>query len=172
MNRHVVIGVYLGFWAAVAAVVVYIALVIGVQWWQAVLFAFCLFFVVNGSMAYLSMKRRLEATGERPPPYLVYLFFPRGSKQLGAQFQKSVAVPRMARVVLGAPIFVGGLILSAFVVIFSAAGPRAQTLEFVVAFVTVFFGVLGLLFLYVGFRLMVMPDDEPLFKRPWQRGDM
>jgi hypothetical protein len=164
MTPQLFFVVYLGLWAAIAAAFIYFGSLFGVAWWQSILAAFLMFFVVNGSLAYAYTKRRLEAAGERPPPYLVYLFFPRGFRSPAAPIPKSIAFPRILRIVVGAPIFLSGAIFAAFAVSFGVIG---QTLASAVAIV-VLFETLGLFFMYVGFRLVVMRGDESLFKRPWQ----
>jgi hypothetical protein len=168
MSPQVFFPTYLGLWAAIAAIAVYFGRAIGVQWWQALVATFLLFFVVNGTMAYRSMKRRLEAEGRQPPPYLTYLFFPRG-RQRTSPFQQSIAVPRILLVVVGVPIFLAGVILGVFAVSYGLTGVQAQSLGFVMAMAAIW-GTLGVLFVYVGFRLMVVRPNESLFKLPWQKG--
>ena len=123
--------------------------------------AYFLFMVVNGSMAYVFLKRGLEAEGRRPPPYLVYLFVPKG-------IQQSVAVPRVLRILIGLVIFLGGAGFAAFAIILgldstARAHPAGSAVILLVA------GAMGAAFMYVGFRLVVMRADESLFKRLWKR---
>lgn len=157
MKRHLFLAAYLGLWATIAALVVYFGRVIGLQWWLAALVAYLLFFVVNGSMAYVSVKRRLEAEGIRPPSYLAYLFFP-------MRLQQSVAVPRVLRIFIGIVIFLGG---AAFIAVSIILGLdfTARVRPVGAAGVVIVMAVLGATFVYVGIRLMVVRADESLFNR-------
>jgi hypothetical protein len=121
--------------------------------------AYLLFIFVNGSLAYRFRAQQLRREGKQPPSYLWYLFFPKGLRH-------TVVVPRLLRVLLGIVISVGG-------VLFVIGGTlMLKELEFsfilhsirALAAVGVFF-VLGLAFAFVGFRLMIVENDEPLFGR-------
>lgn len=161
MKRPLFIAMYLGIWVAVTAGVIYFGRVLGVQWWHALLVAYLLFVFVNGSMAYVSVKRRLEAIGERPPSYLMYLFFPRG-------IHESIAIPRVLRILVGVVIFSGGAAfgLVAIVLGLQFAG-RPQSVGALALLLAS--AAMGAAFTYVGFRLVVMRTDGSLFKRPPSR---
>lgn len=161
MKRQPVIAMYFGIWAAVTACVIYFGRVLGVQWWRAFLVAYLLFVFVNGAISYASVKRRLAAEGKRPPSYLMYLFFPRGTHE-------SIAIPRVIRILVGLVIFSGGL---AFVLVAMALGlgfiARTQQVPALAPLLAL--AVLGAAFIYVGFRLVVMRADGSLFRRTANR---
>ncbi len=157
MKRQSLIAMYVGAWIAITAAVIYFARAFGAPWWQALVAAWLLFVVGNGSLAYGSARRRFEAEGKRPPPYLMYLFFPAGIHQ-------SIAVPRALRVVVGLVILAGGAVFAVGAVVLGVQlfgqtqAPGALPLLLLSA-------VMGAAFAYVGFRLVVMRGDEPLVKR-------
>jgi hypothetical protein len=146
MKRQLVFATYIayvGFWLAVAAAAIYFGGLFGQPWWKMFLFAYLLFFVVNGSLAYVSMKRRLESEGKVPSWYLSYLFFPRGVPFSSA--------PRFVRIPLGVVIFLGGLI-SVALSVGLVVKPPERTLSVVASIV--FLLVAGGLFMYMGVRLV------------------
>lgn len=157
MKRQLFIAMYLGMWAAVTAGAIYLGRVLGVPSWHALLVAYLLFAFVNGSIAYVSVKRRLEAQGKRPPSYLMYLFVPRG-------IHESIAIPRILRIRVGLVIFSGGaaFALVAMVLGFQFAA-RAQSVGALALLLAS--AAMGASFIYVGLRLIVMRADESLFKR-------
>jgi hypothetical protein len=100
----------------------------------------------------------MRSEGKEPPPFLVYLFFPKG-------MSARVPFPRPLRVIVGFVISLGGaalLVLGA--TIFAAVEFAKLSHPIAAAVVLVLFAALGVPILYVGFRLMVAKDDEPLMK--------
>lgn len=161
MKRQLFKAVYLGMWAAVTGGVVYFGHAWGVSWWGSLLVAYLLFVFVNGSMAYVWVKRRLESEGKQPPSYLCYLFLPGGIRQ-------RIVVPRVVRIVLGLAIFAGGV---AFEFAALVLGPSSTTRVHSVGAVAllVVLAVFGAAFIYVGFRLIVMRENEALLSRARER---
>jgi hypothetical protein len=70
---------YLAFWAAVAGGIIYGIVQAGYATWVGVVFAFLLFAVANGSLAYRARVRQLNLEGKELPSYFHYLIFPQGS---------------------------------------------------------------------------------------------
>ena len=161
MSRTIVAGAYLALWVAVAAGVIYAVSTAGHSFWLGAVLAFVLFFVVNGFLAYRLKSRQLRQQGEQPPPFLAYLFFPKPFS-----FSKKLKLPRPFRVILGLVVvaggalftLTGGLLLANFD--FSKA---AHPLGAVVGLFLLL--VLGLAIGYVGFRVIVVKNDDPLFGR-------
>ncbi len=58
-------------------------------------------FIVNAVFAYRYRSRQMRSEGQEPPPFLVYLFFPR-------PLPSRVSVPRPVRIILGLIILSGG----------------------------------------------------------------
>ena len=144
MKRHLVFAAYIayiGFWLVVASAAIYFGGVLGLPWWKMFLVAYLLFFVVNGSLGYVYMSRRLESEGKAPPSYLFYLFFPKG-----VPFSN---VP-LFRIPLGVVIFLGGLSSIALSVAL-VLNPPERTLSVVASIV--FLLVAGGLFMYMGAHL-------------------
>jgi hypothetical protein len=165
MTPTVIKGAYLALWVALAAGVMYAVMAAGYSFWLAAGLAYVLFFLVNGSLAYRYRARQLKQQGVRPPPFLKYLFFPQP-----VSFTSPVAVPRPVRVLLGAVILVGGALFVA------AGGLILAKLDFSslahpvgAVFMLLALAVLGLAIGYVGLRLIVVQNDEPLFSRGGRR---
>lgn len=161
MSRRLVAALYLVFWAALAALVIYLVTVAGYSIWLGAGVACAMFFFVNATLAYIDRARQLRLQGQAPPPFLVFLFSPTASG-----FSSDVAVPKPVRLVLGAVVLLGGAAFAALgglflvVVDFSTVpyplGARVMLLVFC---------ALGLAFVYIGFRLLVMKSEERLFPR-------
>lgn len=161
MKARLFLVAYVGVWVAIAAAAIYLAVDHGFSWWHAAVPVYLLFVFVNGSLAYPFAKRRLESEGKQAPPYLSYLFFPKGRPQ-------PISVPRPIRALFGIAIFLGGLLFVAFGVS-RASGPNLSSVPHPIraAVLLLVLVAMGLLFIYVGGRLVVMRSDEPLFKNPW-----
>jgi hypothetical protein len=156
MKRYLVLAAYIayiGFWLVVASAAIYFGGVFGLPWWKMSLIAYLLFFVVNGSLAYVNMRRRLESEGKAPRSYLFYLFFPKG-----VPFSN---VP-LFRVPLGVVIFLGGL-SSVAVSVALVLNPPERTLSVVASIVLAL--VAGGMLMYMGVRLVLARSDEPVLKR-------
>jgi len=151
-------GLYLAAWTAIATAVIYVLVRAGQPLWLALALASLLFIFVNGSLAYGVRARQLRREGKQPPRYLVYLFFPRG-------VQSEVALPRPIRIILGIPIALGGALL----LVFSCLMPLSTKLSQVphplgAVVLPLLLASLGAAFMYVGYRLLVMQNDEPLLR--------
>jgi hypothetical protein len=144
---------YIGFWLVVASAAIYFGGVLGLPWWKMFLVAYVVFFVVNGSLAYVNMRRRLESEGKAPPSYLFYLFFPKG-----VPFSD---VP-LFRIPLGVVIFLGGLSSLALSVAL-VLNPPERTLSVMASIALAL--VAGGMLMYMGVRLVVARSDEPVLKR-------
>jgi hypothetical protein len=159
--RGIAVAIFCGVWIAIAAVVIYFVSALGYSFWSGVAAACALFFLLNGSVAYRYRARQLRQEGKEPPPFLAYLFFPKP-----LNFREPVRLSRPFRVLLGIVVLVGGvfLVLASTVILFT---------QDVSKFPHPVGGVIGLVVLasvgvgsvYVGMRLMVITDDEPMFMR-------
>jgi hypothetical protein len=161
MTATVVKGLYLALWVAIATAGIYAAIAAGHPFWLGAALTFALFFFVNGSLAYFFRARQLRLQGEQPPPFLVYLFRP-----APLQYKSRVAVPRPLRLLLGVVIFIGGAFFVLIDVLMLTNLDFSRIPHPVGAVIMLFvLPVLGLAIAYVGFRLMVMKGEDPLFKR-------
>jgi hypothetical protein len=161
MSPTAIKALYLAAWLGVAVVVIHLAMAAGHSFWLAALLAYAIFFFVNGSLAYRVRARQLREQGEQPPPFLVYLLFPRSFS-----LREKVRVPRPVRLVLGIVIIVGGVFFVATGTLILANldfSKIAHPLGAVVMLVAL--SVLGLAIAFVGWRLMVVKNEDPLFKR-------
>jgi hypothetical protein len=154
---------YLALSLAIAAAAIYFAMANGVPFWIAALAAFLLFGWLNGTMAYLGRARQMRERGEVPPPYLVYLLNPTGKP---FSFRDKVAVPRFMRVLLGVVLLLGGVFLAfAGVVILFAVDLSTAPYPNAARVAMAILAAVGLAALYLSWRLVVVKDDEPLFKK-------
>jgi hypothetical protein len=161
MSKTIIAGAYLALWVAMAAGVIYAVSAAGHSFWLGAVLAFVLFFVVNGFLAYRLKSRQLRLQGEQPPPFLTYLFFPKPFS-----FSEKLKLPRPFRAILGLVVLVGGTLLAL------TGGLLLANLDFSKAAhpLGAVFGLLLLLALglaigYVGFRVIVVKNDDPLFGR-------
>ena len=160
-TRATVVAIFFGVWIAIAAVVIYFASVLGYSSWSGVAAALVLFFLANGSLAYLYRARQLRQQGKEPPPFLVYLFFPKP-----LNFREPVRLSRPFRVLLGIVVVIGGvfLVLAGTVILFTQDVSKfPHPVGGVIALVVL--ASVGVGSVYVGMRLMVMKDDEPMLMR-------
>ena len=158
MSATVIKIVYLGLLVAIVATVMYIATAVGLSLWLAAVLAFAIFFFVNGSLAYVSRARQLRGQGEQPPRFLVYLFYPR-------PFSSAVAMPRALRVLLGVVILAGGglFVITGGLILTNLDFSRIPRPIGAVAMLLVL-AILGLAFAYVGYRLIIIKNEDSLFK--------
>jgi hypothetical protein len=120
---------------------------------------------VNAVFAYRYRSRKMRSQGQEPPPFLVYLFFPR-------PLPSRVSVPRPVRIILGLIILSGGafFLLIGFLLFTDRHAMQSQLVGSVVA--VALLAALGATFAYVGFRLMSMVSDkEQLFARKGKESD-
>ena len=119
-------------------------------------------FLANATLAYRYRSRKLRSLGQEPPPFLKYLFFPRPLPQ-------RVPIPRPVRLILGLLFLAGG----AFFVLIAALpfipSARSHSDPLILGLVVLACGSIGAAIGYTGFRLVVVKNDEPLFK--WLRED-
>ena len=159
MSPTAVKALYLLIWLGVVAVVIYLVTVAGYSFWLGVAFAYAIFFLVNGSLAYRVRARSLRAQGEQPPPFLAYLFFPRP-----LSFRENVRIPRPVRVLLGIMLILGGLMFFGIdvllVVNFSKVAHPVGAVAVLLAVLA-----LGIFITFVGWRLLVVKGEDSLFKR-------
>ena len=79
MKKQVALAAYWILWAALTAIVIHVAGRFGISLWEAGALAFLSFIFVNGTAAYSIHAKRLRSEGREPPPYLEYVFFPKGA---------------------------------------------------------------------------------------------
>jgi hypothetical protein len=158
--KAIAVTIYIGVWGAIAAAVIYLASETGHSLWVGAGVACVLFFLVNGSVAYRFRARQLRQQGKEPPSYLVYLFYPKP-----INFREPIALPRAFRVLLGIVILIGGafLVLAGTVLLFTLDLSKVPHPVGAVIGLVVLASV-GVGSLYVGVRLMVMKNDEPMLK--------
>lgn len=161
MNTRVAAGLYVGLWAAASAAVIYVVTGAGISLWLAAVLAYLLFLFVNGSLAYVFRVRQLRREGKPPPSYLSYLFFPKGLRET-LSVRNTVSVPRPIRVLLGLVISLGGAVLvvgGGFIL--NDPDFSRMPHPFVAIFMLV---AMGVAFAYVGLRLIIVKNDEPLLR--------
>lgn len=158
MNIRIATGLYLGFWAAIVAGVISAITSIGYSFLLAWTLAFLLFMFLNGTLAYTLRARQLRREGKKPPPFLVYLFFPKG-------VQATVAVPRAVRIILGIFVLLGGVffLLASVLLIGRLDSSKALGLHGAIVLFLVLV-MLGVVSVYIGFRLFVVKNNERIFK--------
>jgi hypothetical protein len=156
MNARVSLALYFVVWVGIAAAVIYLATALGYSLWLAAALAYLLFILVNGSLAYVFRARQLKREGKQPPSYLLYLFFPRGIRH-------TVEVPRPLRLCLGVIVSVGGGVFVAGSAL-ALTDANFSRMPHPLAAVAMLL-VLGIAFAYVGVRLIIVENDEPLFRR-------
>jgi hypothetical protein len=143
-----VVAIYLAFWVAVAATAAYFGPAAGVPAWLSVGLVFITFFFVNGSLAYLFSARQLRRQGESPPRYVDFMLSPWSLHQ-------PVRFPAPIRIALGLIVIFGGVLFvfagGTFVVHVDRTG---------IWVVGAVFLLLGLAFLYVGYRVIRMNRPE------------
>jgi hypothetical protein len=158
MKTRVLVALYLVLWATIAAGVIYVAMRAGHSVWVAAPLAYLLFILVNGSLAYFFRARQLRREGKQLPSFLMYVFFPKGVRY-------TVSVPRPIRVVLGSIIFLGGLFLMLGGLMLASLDFLRAPYPFGAAAMLLVFVAMGAAFTYIGFRVIIVKDDQPLFKR-------
>src|SRR2546426_11320328 len=72
--------------------------------WIAVIVIVVGLLVLNAALAYRYRSRQLRSQGQEPPPFLVYLFFPRPFK-----LTSPVWAPRPVRLFLGGVLLISGI---------------------------------------------------------------
>ncbi len=128
--------------------------------WIAVVAVVVGLFVLNAALAYRYRSRQLRSQGHEPPPFLVYLFFPKPFK-----LTSTVSVPRPVRLFLGAVFLIGGslFMLGGGVILANLDYSKlAHPVGSVVMLLVLL--ALGLAIAYIGVRLIVMKKDDPLLK--------
>lgn len=160
MTPTLIKAAYFGSWIAIAAGTIYAVMAAGYSFGVAAALAWVLFFFGNGSVAYILRSRQLRRQGEQPPSFFKYLFFPSRSS-----FTRKMAVPRPVRIGLGMLFICGGLFLlmGAVIAVSVNFSGTAHSARGVIAMVVL--SVVGLGIGYVGFRLIVVKNDEPLLRR-------
>jgi hypothetical protein len=152
---------YFGSWLVIAAAVIYFTMAAGYSFWLGAVLAWVVLGLVNGSLAYWLRAKQMRAQGEKPPPFLVYLLYPKA-----VSFRDKVPVPRVLRVLVGLVFLVCGAVLAVvpLLVIASLANSAdAQPIRTAIGMGIV--SLIGWPIVYVGFRLIVVTNDEPLFRR-------
>lgn len=159
MNLRIATGLYLGFWTAIVAGVIYVLTSIGYSFLLAWTLAFLLFVFINGVLAHTFRARQLRREGKAPPPFLVYLFFPKG-------VQAKIAVPRVVRIILGIVVLLGGVcfLLAGVLLLDHLDSSQALGLHGAIVLLLVLV-ILGVMSVYIGFRLFVIKNNEGIFKR-------
>jgi hypothetical protein len=144
MKLKLVVTLYLGFWVGIAAVLAYFGVGIGVPVWATAVSISVVFFIVNGSLAYVYRSRQLKREGQMPPGYVNYLF----------QTQKisdPIQVPATVRVALSLIVAFGAaLFVFAGGVLILGAKNSSQLLAGCILL------ALGLAFAYVAYRVIRM----------------
>jgi uncharacterized membrane protein len=151
----VVTGIYFAIWAAVLTGVVYAVTNAGYSIWLGVALAYLLFLFLNGSLAYAFLVKKLRQEGKQPPSYVMYVIFPKG-------YPGHVAVARPIRVILGVVIMLGGtlMVFAGVTIPISDFKRMPHPVE-----ATLMLVGLGAAFIYTGYRLTVMSDNDSLFRR-------
>jgi hypothetical protein len=162
MNRRFVLAIYFGFWALAQAAIVYLGINYGLSWLDAVALACLIFTVGHGATSYVGLRRRLSAEGKQPPSFLLHVFFPRGT-------DATVTVWRPVRVLLGILILPCGALFAVVSISLLIDAVREASLSMLIAAPVA--GVVGILAVYIGWRLLFMRGNERLFT-PLKQGDI
>ncbi len=141
------LAAYVAIWVCVAAGVVYGIVLAGYPVWLAVVSAFLVFALVNGSLAYRARAKQLRLEGREVPGYFTFLFFPGGVPKAKEQASK------FDHVLVGTAAAITGLFL-----LFCGAGlalgadwsRMAQPM--LAAGLCFALGAIGALFLYIAWR--------------------
>ena len=154
-------AIYVGVCVAIAAAVIYFVSAAGYSFWLGIVAAFVVLFLVNGSLAYRFRARQLRLQGQEPPPFLLYLFYPKP-----ISFSERVPLARPFRALLGIVILIGGafLVLTGTVILLNLDFAKLPH-PLGAAIATIVLASIGVGIAYVGIRLMVVKDDEPMFGR-------
>ena len=126
--------------------------------------------LVSGTLAYRYRSRQMRATGQEPPSYLVYLFMPFATV-FATPVTTRVSIPKPIRILLGLVVLPGGFffLLIAYLLFTSDHAMQSHPIAAVVA--TALVAALGATFAYVGFRLIMVSDEEQLFGRKGKESD-
>jgi len=133
--------------------------------WLTVIAIVMVLFVGNAALAYRYRSRKLRSEGNEPPSFLVYLFFPKASS-----FKEPVPFPRPLRALVGAVVFIGGafFVLTGGLILFNLDFSKiTHPAGAVIGLLAL--ALVGVGIAYVGIRLIVMKNDEPMFGR--KRGE-
>jgi hypothetical protein len=158
MNKRLAFGLaaYLTLWTAIAGGIIYGIVRAGYPGWVAVVSAFLLFTLVNGSLAYRARVRQLKLAGKEPPPYLQFLFFPQGSPKLKEQ------APRAEHLFAGIAAAIAGLffVFCGVALAFGAEWSRISQ-PILAASICAALAGLGALFLYFAWRCFRFRSTSP-----------
>ena len=148
MNKRLALASYIALWAAVVGGIIYGIVRTGYPTWVAVASAFLLFFFVNGSLAYRIRVRQLRLEGKVLPPYLQYLFFPRGSPKYKDE------APRFSHLLVGIAAALTGIFFTfcGVALAFEGQWSRIPNPILVAIFCAILVGM-GAAFLYLAWRL-------------------
>lgn len=157
MNKRIALTTYLALWVVLSAGVIYGVIRAGYPLWAALASAYLLFVFLNGSLAYLIRARLLRLEGKKAPPYLKYIFFPKGIPKFKEE------APRSAHVFAGVTVSLAGafFVFCGVALSFDAEWSRISQ-PFIVAAVCLGFTCIGALFLYLAWRIFSyrgIPND-------------
>jgi len=151
MNRRlgVAAAAYFGLWIAIVGCVIYGIVQAGYSAPLAVAIAFLLFVCVNGSLAYRAHVRQLRSEGKQPPPYLQYLFFPRGLPK------PKEAAPKSTHLLVGIAAALTGVffVFCGAALAFDAEWSRLSQ-PFLAAALCIVLASMGVAFLWLAWRLI------------------
>lgn len=151
MNKRMGLALtaYLALWAAVAMGIIYGIIQAGYSAWVGVASAFLLFLFVNGSLAYRARARKLTLEGKKAPPYLQYLFFPRGLPKYKEE------APRSTHLLVGIAAALTGVffLFCGVALAFDAEWSRIPN-PILASSICLILVCVGALFLYLAWRLV------------------
>lgn len=140
MSKKLFTAIYLGLWAALGAVLVYVGVSAGQSPWLMAGAVFVAFYFINGFLAYFIRARQFRGQGKPPPQFIKFLF-------PTEKFVEPVQFPAAIHVALGLTVILGGalLVYGGGVFVFGFKRPIGWLLI-----------SLGAAFVYVGYRVIRM----------------
>lgn len=113
MNKHLAVTLYLALWVAFSAIVIYGMYHAGLPLWASLGTAYFLFVFLNGTLAYRFRVKQLRSMGKEAPPYLKYIFLPKGAKTFKDKAPRSThIITAIAAALMGAFFMFCGVALS------------------------------------------------------------
>ncbi len=157
MNKRTALTLYFALWIAIVTGAIWCMIQVGYPLWAAVVAAYLLFVFLNGSLSYGSVARRMRLEGKRPPPYLQYLFLPKGIPKFKEE------APRSTHVFVGVAAVLTGVsfVFCGVALILDAEWSRIPH-PLVAAAICLGVTSIGAAFLYLAWRLFAfrrLPND-------------
>jgi hypothetical protein len=159
MKARILVSLYFLLWIGIAVVAFHYAKQLEFSSLSAVIFAFLLFSFGNSSIVYFFCNHRLKQEGKPSVGYIKSVFLPKKTHE-------TVAIPRPIKIILGAIVFLGGAGFLGVVFLVTRDVYYTSSVDlFVKLLFLLTLIVVGATFSYIGYRLLVIKDDERIFRR-------